>query len=77
MAKAYIDGKYIDIEQSVPVLTDEEKRMAYETTVASMIRGRYSLNEELALHRQRDTKPTEWNKYYTYCEECKTKAGIY
>ena len=46
----------------------------YEERVEQLIRERYSLNQELAIQRQRDTKVDEFNAYYEYCEECKTKA---
>ena len=32
------------------------------------------LDEELALSRQRDAKPEEWEAYNAYCEECKAEA---
>lgn len=38
------------------------------------IRQRYSLSEELAVLRQRDTKPAEYSEYFAYAEECKAKA---
>lgn len=47
---------------------------SYEERVEQLIRERYSLNEELAIQRQRDTKVDEFNAYYEYCEECKQKA---
>ena len=46
----------------------------YEERVEQLIRERYSLNQELAIQRQRETKVDEFNAYYEYCEECKTKA---
>ena len=46
----------------------------YEERVEQLIRERYSLNEELAIQRQRDTKVDEFNAYYEYCEECKRIA---
>ena len=46
----------------------------YEERVEQLIRERYSLNQELAIQRQRDTKPSEFDAYVEYCEECKTKA---
>lgn len=48
--------------------------ISYGELVSLFIRERYSLNEELAISRQRDTKPEEFNEYYTYCEECKARA---
>ena len=46
----------------------------YEERVEQLIRERYSLNQELAIQRQRDTKVDEFNAYYEYCEECKRIA---
>lgn len=45
--------------------------LSYEEQVVSMIRERYSADDELALLRQRDTKPEEFEQYFNYCEECK------
>ena len=44
--------------------------------VTKLIRQKYTLNEELAILRQRDTKPTEFAKYNAYAEECKAKAKL-
>lgn len=51
----------------------------YETEVIRRIRKRYTVNQELAIQRQRDAKPEEWEAYNAYCEECKAeaKAEIY
>lgn len=46
----------------------------YEERVEQLIRERYSLSAELAIQRQRDTKPLEFSEYFAYCEECKIKA---
>lgn len=52
----------------------EPYKPTYEERVEQLIRERYSLNQELAIQRQRETKVDEFNAYYEYCEECKTKA---
>lgn len=52
----------------------EPYKPTYEERVEQLIRERYSLNQELAIQRQRDTKPSEFDEYFAYCEECKTKA---
>ena len=54
-----------EVEPSVPT---------YEEQVELMIRERYSVNQELAIQRQRETKPDEFEKYFAYCEECKAVA---
>ena len=46
----------------------------YEERVEQLIREKHSVNQELAIQRQRDTKVDEFNAYYEYCEECKLKA---
>lgn len=40
--------------------------------VVAKIRERYSINDELALLRQKDTKTSEFQAYYQYVEECKS-----
>lgn len=46
----------------------------YKSMIESMIRDRYSLNDELAILRQRDSKPEEFKEYNAYVEECKAAA---
>ncbi len=48
----------------------------YEDKVVSLIRERYSLDEELAIQRQRDTKPEEFQSYFEFCETCKQMAKM-
>ena len=50
-------------------MTFEEKQKAY--MIERMIREKYSFNEELAIQRQRDSKPEEFKEYFDYCEGCK------
>ena len=46
--------------------------------ISALIREKYSLDEELAIQRQRDTKPEEFQEYFEYCEFCKKqiKEGL-
>ena len=48
--------------------------ISYSALVSHMIRRKYSINDELAILRQRDSKPTEFAEYNMYCEQCKAKA---
>ncbi len=50
------------------------KPKRYETLVEQYIRERYTVSQELAILRQKDTKTEEYNEYFTYAEECKAKA---
>ena len=53
--------------------TEVEKK-EYEALVVSYIRERYSINDELSIIRQRDSKPDEFAEYNNYVEECKVRA---
>ena len=44
----------------------------YDTIVNAMVREKYTLDRELALHRQREIKTEEFQAYFDYCEECKS-----
>ena len=46
----------------------------YEQKVGDLIREKYTIDEELAIQRQKETKPNEFEIYFNYCEECKLKA---
>ena len=64
-------------EQGSPVLTeyvDSVPMPTYEQRVQQSIRERYSVDDELAILRQRDTKPDEFAAYYEYAEQCKAQA---
>ena len=45
-----------------------------EQLIIDLIRQKYSLNQELAIIRQRNTKENEFNEYNIYVEECKAAA---
>lgn len=55
-----------------PITT--EYKPTYEERVVELIRNKYTLDEELALLRQRDTKADEFSEYNAYCEQCKAQA---
>lgn len=51
-----------------------QKQTDYEELVEKKIRQRYTLSQELAILRQRDTKKDEYQEYFNYCEACKAEA---
>ena len=83
--KVEIDDKYSDCQESdfnndltfsiekynarKQVLANE----VYENKVVTLIRKKYNINQELAILRQRDTKPQEFAEYNEYVEKCKEK----
>ena len=46
----------------------------YEDTIIRKIRRRYTVNRELAILRQRDAKPAEFEAYNAYVEQCKAET---
>ena len=52
----------------------KEREEAYEAEVERRIRERYSVSAELAILRQRDTKPDEFAEYNAYAERCKAES---
>jgi hypothetical protein len=52
----------------------KENEINYENSVISRIRKKYTINQELAILRQRDTKPLEYQEYYDYVEQCKAEV---
>ena len=48
----------------------------YETMIIQKIRQRYTLNQELAILRQRDSKPEEFAEYNTYIEQVKSEVKV-
>lgn len=56
-----------EVDEIPNIINDTE----YGNQVNELIRAKYSLSEELSLLRQRDSKQEEYQKYNTYCEECK------
>ena len=47
---------------------------SYSAIVEEFVRERYTINEELSIQRQRDTKTEEFAEYNTFVESCKARA---
>ena len=84
--KVEIDDKYSDCQASdfnddltfnVEKYNARKQAIAndeYENKVVALIRKKYSVNQELAILRQRDTKPLEFAEYNDYVEQCKEQV---
>ena len=60
-------------QEFVPPVAEPYKP-TYEERVEQLIREKYSVSEELAILRQRDTKQSEFDEYFAFCEVCKALA---
>lgn len=56
---------------SQPEITPEQM---YKDRVIELVREEYSVDDELAIQRQRDIKIDEFNAYNSFVEECKVTA---
>lgn len=51
-----------------------KEQLVYEELVNRMIEKKYSIRQELAIQRQKNVKPDEFNEYNEYAEYCKAQA---
>lgn len=63
--------KYLKLAKKNRETNPESWENLYESEIVRRIREKYSVNQELAILRQRDTKPREFEEYHAYVEECK------
>jgi hypothetical protein len=67
-----------DDDQVVPEPTEEElakiREYALKTTIVNKIREVYSIDDEIAILRQRESKPEEFQEYFNFVEQCKIEA---
>lgn len=71
-----IEPHIVDGEQQGVEFYDKEYNGVPEfgVLVDDMIRCQYSISDELAILRQRDSKPEEFAAYNEFAEQCKTDA---
>ena len=70
------NGKVVTREMTPEELEEYQKRAAYdprtyEQRVVDRIRMKYSVDDEIAILRQRDTKPEEFEEYNRFVEQVK------
>ena len=67
-----IDDMTIKVYECSSVIVEGEP--TYPKVIEAMIREVYSVSDELAIHRQRDTKAEEFAEYSAFADACKAKA---
>lgn len=68
------DWREVSIEDVDEAKAEAARTEAYAARVEELIRQKYSVGAELAILRQRDTKPDEFAEYDAYAEMCKAQA---
>ena len=61
-------------EEQIQEELERAKEQEYENKIVALIRKKYNVNQELAILRQRETKPLEFAEYNEYVEQCKAKV---
>jgi hypothetical protein len=76
IVRGYDGGLYFEDEEpeKPQEIIDKENALKYEDLIISKIRERYTIDQELAILRQRDTKPQEFAEYDAYVEQCKLEV---
>lgn len=77
----YRNGAIVYEYEEAPEATEDDTgtppaQIDYGETVNGLIRRKYTLSEELAILRQRDTKAEEFEAYNAYAESCKGEARL-
>lgn len=77
----YRNGAIVYEYEEAPEATEDDTgtppaQIDYGETVNGLIRRKYTLSEELAILRQRDTKAEEFEAYNAYAESCKEEARL-
>lgn len=70
--KVLENGKYRDMTAEEKAVSENEV-LSYEERVVNRIRAVYSVDDELAMLRQRDTKPEEFAEYNRIVEAIKAE----
>jgi hypothetical protein len=72
--RIYEDGIYRDLTpEEIAEMQKDIPSIPYEQRVVDRIRERYSVDDELAILRQRDTKPYEFALYNNFVEKVKAE----
>ena len=70
---AIVNGALVERDKTAE-LAEIKNTIEYPQLVENKIRTKYSVSAELAILRQRDTKPEEFAEYNAFCELCKAEA---
>lgn len=72
--RIYDNGIYRDLTpEEIAELEKDIPSIPYEQRVVDRIRTVYSIDDELAILRQRDTKPEEFAEYNAFVERIKAE----
>lgn len=68
---------YVQVEPLIKVKGVLYCPKDYKDIVIDLIREKYCVNDEIAIIRQKETKPSEFAEYNTFVEDCKCIARVF
>ena len=72
--KKCVNGVYTEMTpEEITEMQKEALVIPYEQRIVNRIREVYSIDDELAILRQRDTKPEEFAEYNAFVEKIKAE----
>ena len=66
--------KYVELAKRNKEADSASWERFYQNLIVEKIRAKYTINDELAILRQKDTKPEEFAEYNAYVEACKAEV---
>ena len=76
--KKWLNGEMVEMtEQEIADMNEPALLLTYEQRIVSRIRQKYSVDDELAILRQRDSKPDEFSAYNEFVEKIKAEEKQY
>lgn len=67
------NGIYRDMTEAEMLAIENTEQPTFQERVVNRIRAVYSVDDELAILRQRDTKPEEFAEYNAFVEQIKAE----
>ena len=72
--ESILEDGWVVYNPPAPTPIEPNKEDQYKQRVIDLIKEIYSIDDELAILRQRDTKVDQFNAYNIFVEECKVTA---
>lgn len=54
-------------------MENQERKMTRDQEIAAVINTRYSIDDQIAIMRQKEIKTKEYEEFFAFCEEVKAK----
>lgn len=70
-----IEGTQTVVGYNYEEIDIEADHASRESFIAGLIHTRYSVDAEISILRQKESKPQEFEAYNTYAEECKVRVS--